>query len=149
MIRAHGLFVALLAAATAMAPASAHAAGQDGAGTVRVWVPNTRAVRGTIHVDVCPAGDFLKPCPYSAQARVKMGGTEIIVRDIPPGLYAIQLFHDENGNGKVDRGLFGIPKEGVGFSNNYRISTHAPRFKDARFMVGAGETRMTISLQYF
>ena len=37
------------------------------------------------------------------------------------GRYAVQAFLDENGNGEVDRALFGIPKEGVGFSNDAKI----------------------------
>jgi len=142
----------ILALATAIAVSggwTAHAASETPTGTIRVFVPNARAARGTIHVEVCPAMNFLKLCPYSAEATVKAGGTEIVVSNVPQGQYAIQLFHDENGNRKVDRGLFGIPKEGIGFSNNYRVRTRPPRFNEAGFMVGSGEVRMTISLQYF
>lgn len=141
--------LALVIVASIATGTEVSAEGNAKAATVHVFVPNARAVRGIIHVDVCSAADFLKLCPYSAEAKVTPGGTEIVVQNVPLGHYAVQLFHDENGNHKVDRGLFGIPKEGVGFSNNFRISTRAPRFSDAEFTVGGGGARMTISLQYF
>ena len=40
--------------------------------------------------------------------------------DIPPGTYAIAVFHDENANGKLDKNFLGIPCEGYGASNNVR-----------------------------
>lgn len=36
---------------------------------------------------------------------------------IPFGEYAMLIFHDENGNGKLDRNFAGKPKEAYGFSN--------------------------------
>jgi len=34
------------------------------------------------------------------------------------GKYAVSVFHDENSNGKLDTNFLGIPREGVGASNN-------------------------------
>ena len=39
---------------------------------------------------------------------------------ISPGKYAIQFFHDENENQKMDFSLIGIPKEKYGSSNNIK-----------------------------
>jgi uncharacterized protein (DUF2141 family) len=36
---------------------------------------------------------------------------------IPAGEYAIQVYQDTNNNGRLDFGLFNIPKEPVGISN--------------------------------
>ncbi|HEY2486192.1 MAG TPA: DUF2141 domain-containing protein [Candidatus Binataceae bacterium] len=36
---------------------------------------------------------------------------------VPAGEYAIAVYHEENSNGKLDRIFVGIPKEGVGVSN--------------------------------
>ncbi len=33
--------------------------------------------------------------------------------DVAAGTYAVACFHDENGNGKLDTGMFGIPTEGA------------------------------------
>ncbi len=38
------------------------------------------------------------------------------IADLAPGNYAIAVYVDENGNGKLDRGMFGIPSEPYGFS---------------------------------
>jgi uncharacterized protein (DUF2141 family) len=37
---------------------------------------------------------------------------------VAPGIYAVVLFHDENGDGKFNRDWFGLPEEGYGFSND-------------------------------
>jgi uncharacterized protein (DUF2141 family) len=37
---------------------------------------------------------------------------------VAAGTYAVSAFHDENSNGKLDRNFMGIPREGVGASNN-------------------------------
>ena len=72
------------------------------------------------------------------------------IANVPSGQYAAQVFLDENSNGKVDRALFGIPKEGVGFSNDAPIRFSPPKFKDARFTFdnGAGGT-IQLRLRYF
>ena len=46
--------------------------------------------------------------------------------NLEPGDYAVAIYHDENGNGQLDKRLFGIPKEPYGFSNNYRPRLSAP-----------------------
>lgn len=39
---------------------------------------------------------------------------------VPPGQYAVSIYQDVNGNGKLDQNFIGIPKEPIGFGNNYR-----------------------------
>src|SRR5688572_975719 len=38
--------------------------------------------------------------------------------DLPPGSYAVQVFHDANDNGRMDTNVVGMPIEGYGFSRN-------------------------------
>ncbi|MGB2959396.1 MAG: DUF2141 domain-containing protein [Bacteroidota bacterium] len=54
--------------------------------------------------------------------------------DIPYGEYAVKIFHDEDGDKELDTGLFGIPTEAYGFSNNASASFGPPDFEDARFL---------------
>src|SRR5262245_14060955 len=61
------------------------------------------------------------------------GRAELPFADVPPGEYAVAMYHDENDDGKLNKGLFGIPKEGYGVSNNLIHVTRAPRFTEARF----------------
>jgi uncharacterized protein (DUF2141 family) len=50
---------------------------------------------------------------------------------VPAGSYAVACFHDENMNGKLDTGMFGIPKEGVCASNGATGFMGPPSFRDA------------------
>ena len=52
---------------------------------------------------------------------------------IPQRTYAVMVFHDENGNGKLDKNLVGIPKEGYGASNNPAKKMRPPTFDEAKF----------------
>lgn len=53
--------------------------------------------------------------------------------NLPIGKYAISVLHDENSNGKIDKGIV-LPKEGVGFSNYSSIGIgNKPNFKKASF----------------
>ena len=67
---------------------------------------------------------------------------------LAPGDYAVSLLHDENGNGKLDKNMLGIPKEGVGFSQNPTLAFSAPSYAATRFDV-AGDTSETIRMKYF
>ncbi len=49
------------------------------------------------------------------------------------GTYAISLFQDENSNGKLDTNIMGIPREGVGASNNAKGHFGPPKFEAAAF----------------
>ena len=117
--------------------------------SITVDVSGVRTAEGRVHVDICPPARFLDDCPWSGEAPATTGTTEVIVKDVPPGRYAAQAFHDRNGNGKVDRGLFGIPNEGVGFSNDAKIVMAPPKFADAAFDHGAAAQRSAFKLRYF
>jgi len=52
---------------------------------------------------------------------------------ISPGKYAIQFFHDENENQKMDFSLIGIPKERFGSSNNVKPILGPPKFEKMLF----------------
>jgi uncharacterized protein (DUF2141 family) len=58
---------------------------------------------------------------------------KVIFKNIPKGVYAISLFHDKNGNGELDRNLFGVPTEGYGFSNNIRHMLRGANFEESKF----------------
>ena len=68
--------------------------------------------------------------------------------DIQPGTYAISVFHDENLNGRLDTNFLGIPREGVGASNNARGHFGPPTFRDASFEYPGGEMDLRIRITY-
>lgn len=68
--------------------------------------------------------------------------------NLAPGDYAIAVIHDENQDGKLNTGLFGIPTEGFGFSRNPKVRMGAPRFKDTAFPLSGPSTQIQIDLKY-
>ncbi|HKR26614.1 MAG TPA: DUF2141 domain-containing protein [Terriglobales bacterium] len=67
---------------------------------------------------------------------------------IQPGTYAISVFHDENSNGRLDTNFLGIPREGVGASNNARGHFGPPKFHDAAVAYSGGEMHLRIVITY-
>lgn len=116
---------------------------------ILVQVSGIRSAAGRIHVDVCPEARFLNSCPWTAEVPARPGMVEVLVRGVPPGRYAVQAFHDANANGQVDRGIFGIPKEGIGFSNEAMARLQKPRFAVAAFLHGTQPQRVPVTLRYF
>jgi uncharacterized protein (DUF2141 family) len=58
---------------------------------------------------------------------------KIIISDLKSGIYAIGVYVDENHNGVLDKGMFGIPLEKYGFSNNPSTFAGPPSFKKCSF----------------
>lgn len=56
-----------------------------------------------------------------------------VFTSLPPGEYAVSIYHDENGNGKLDTNLINIPIEQYGFSRDARGKFGPPSFADAAF----------------
>jgi len=53
---------------------------------------------------------------------------------LPQGIYAFSVYFDENGDGKLNTKIFGIPKEPVGLSNDY-IPSFKPKYSKAQFTI--------------
>lgn len=71
---------------------------------------------------------------YKKDIAVINNKTSIITfNNLPKGKYAINILHDENKNGKIDK-KFILPIEGIGFSNYTSIGfTNKPKFSKASF----------------
>ena len=118
--------------------------------TVVVTVTGVRSGKGHVLVAICDRGTFLQPtCQYRGRAPAEVGAVTVRVTGVPPGVYAAQAFADENDNGKVDRNFFGIPTEGIGFSNDAPMHFGPPSFDAAAFRLGAGGGAISFSLRYF
>ena len=71
------------------------------------------------------------------------------MRDLPPGVYAVQAYDDRNDNRRVDRNLLGLPTEAIGFSNDAPVGLHGPSFKAASFTFAGGEQTIELRLRRF
>ena len=70
--------------------------------------------------------------------------SEISFDSISPGKYAIQFFHDENENQKMDFNLIGIPKEKFGSSNNVKPVLGPPKFE--KMLINLNENKKIINI---
>jgi uncharacterized protein (DUF2141 family) len=84
----------------------------------------------------------------SASAPILDGRCTITLDDLAPGEYAISVLHDENGNGKPDTNFLGIPKEGIGTSNNAKGRLGPPAYADCTFTCTGQAASIHITIQY-
>lgn len=84
----------------------------------------------------------------STTGAIVNGKCTISLNNIDFGTYAIVAHHDENGNNKLDKNFIGMPKEGVGTSNNAKSSFGPPSFSDSRIMINKNIFSISITLKY-
>lgn len=82
------------------------------------------------------------------RSKIANGQAVCIFGGVAPGDYAVSVFHDENGNGKLDRNFIGMPKEGVGASNDAAGHFGPPKFDHARFNYPGGRSVLAIHVRY-
>ena len=69
--------------------------------------------------------------------------------DVPYGRYSVSVLHDENKDGELNTGFMGIPKEGIGFSNDPRIIKGTPSFEKTSFDFTEDERTVEVTVKYF
>jgi uncharacterized protein (DUF2141 family) len=126
--------------------ALAHLAAADAsAATLVIQVRGVQSNQGAIYAGVCATGFVDKDCPYRTREAAVVGTVELRIRDVEPGEYAIAVFQDLNGNGRIDRPFF-IPTEPFGFSNDVGRSG-PPRFEAATVSVREPTTTVVVLLR--
>jgi len=69
--------------------------------------------------------------------------------NVPPGTYAVALFHAQLPGQTVMRtGMFGMPQDGYGFSRNAKIGMGPPAFNDAAYSYAGGATSWPVTITY-
>lgn len=118
--------------------------------SVTVVVQGVRSAGGHVLVAICPRETFLKPhCAYKGRAPSHVGDVQVRVFGIPPGVYAAQAYQDETDAGHIRRTLLGVPKDGIGFSNDARMIFGPPHFADAAFSLGPAGGTIHLRLHYY
>ena len=120
------------------------------AGRLEVSVSNLRSQDGLVRLCLTRDPHFFPDCksdPHGRCLSVPAGKAAALeFADVPPGDYALSVFHDENGNSKLDT-FARIPREGFGFSRNPAIRFGPPRFTEARFSIAAELVRQDVRLR--
>jgi uncharacterized protein (DUF2141 family) len=134
------------------------------AGELRITVDGIRSPNGVILIGLYDSAesfnraielsdkegflnDPLRVVGAALRANVaKRGG--VVFSNLEPGRYAIILFHDENGNGRLDKTFWGVPTEPYGFSNDARGFLGPPKFDDAAIRLDGSDKAVVVSLIY-
>lgn len=120
-----------------------------GAATLNVEITGLESDKGDVHIalydkpEVFPKSDGMLA---ERQISITDRKASLVFADLEPGVYAIAVYHDENGNNDFDQGFLGIPLEDYGFSNNATVFFGPPTFDEAAFRVEDPATRISIDL---
>lgn len=90
--------------------------------------------------------NWLKKRVMSQIGQIADGKSTVIFKNVPYGIFAISSYHDKNDNGKLDTNFLGIPKEGIGSSNNAPARLGPPKWEDAKFALKEKSIKQTIKL---
>ena len=120
--------------------------------SVTVTVTELRSAQGVVRACLTSHAKGFPDCHEAAgdiSLTVPANGTVAFdFANIPPGRYAIAVVHDENNNGKIDRALLLMPKEGFGFSRDAPVRMGPPPFDKAAFTVADAPVHLTIRMRY-
>jgi uncharacterized protein (DUF2141 family) len=133
---------------------SAVAWAQD-AGVINVHLTGLNNDKGLVRVALFSSETTYNASGGEAETAFMKGVTNIKDKqaeysfaNVPVGIYAIKVFHDEDNSGKFYTNVFGIPKVQYGFSNNAHGTFGPASFKVAKFEVSAAPVNMTIKMQH-
>ncbi|HKL77972.1 MAG TPA: DUF2141 domain-containing protein [Gammaproteobacteria bacterium] len=138
-VRAGAVGVGLFLAATAAQAA-----------TLNLRVTDVTSAEHQVVVQVYRGSDGFRD-PENAVRRVavpaKSGTVPVTLEGLKPGRYAVVVYHDQDGDGGMDRFLGMIPTEGYGLSRNPEV-TGPPAFADSAFDLPATGAELAIEMRY-
>lgn len=118
--------------------------------SLAVTISGIKSSKGVIRLALCPPAAGFPECKgrtvKAADLTISGGKAHAVLSGLAPGTYAISVFHDANGNGKLDT-FAGIPREGYGFSANPGFKPRAPRFDEAKISLD-GDLVTEIRMRY-
>ena len=115
---------------------------------LEVVITNVKNDQGQVRVALFAEENYLKKSIETKIVKAKAGEMRFTFDPVPSGEYAINILHDANENGVLDKSFIGIPKEGYVFSNNTG-KFGAPDFKEASFKVGEKNETILLTLIYY
>ncbi|MEP7049616.1 MAG: DUF2141 domain-containing protein [Pseudomonadota bacterium] len=89
---------------------------------------------------------WLKRPVLTVKAPLRGREATCVFAGVDAGVYAIVAFHDENGNGSIDKNFLGIPTESWCTSRNASAVFGPPSFDSAKFLARGGVIRFKGSM---
>ena len=120
---------------------------------IEIIIPNLNSMDGQVGILV-----FQEKDGYPDQFEQALESMLVPIDKIPfsigidnllPGKYVITVMHDKNGNGKLDKNLFGIPKEGYGVSNNPSSQKFGPpKWEEGLIHLTQDQLKIEVQMKY-
>jgi uncharacterized protein (DUF2141 family) len=138
-----GPIPALVLAAAILAPQPAVA---EAPAKLSVTITGIKEAKGALMIAVYDEAGYDKDVQVSANMVPVTGATAAVSFDLPPGKYAIKMYHDVDGDGKMGVNPFGMPIEPFAFSNNAPATFGPATWDAANFTVSGPATATAIKL---
>ncbi len=121
----------------------------SGPASLDVTIKGLRHTRGALLVCIWTEKSGFPTCQKSTSATkqkltITSGTMRANFANLATGSYAVSVHHDEDGDGKLKSNFIGMPKEGVGISNN---PGGIPSWGKSQIQVGPASAT-TITMRY-
>lgn len=112
---------------------------QAGKGEIKLIINDTKENTGVIRVLVFNQAEGFPEEPKKAfkalSIPVKNSSAQTTISGLPPGEYAVSVFHDEDADGIFKKNAVGLPIDSYGFSNNPTLFFGPPSFSKCKIKV--------------
>ncbi len=119
---------------------------------LQVKVTNVNNREGTIRLNLFRKGEGFpgqkEKAFRSRSVSINNEPVQVTFRNLPPGNYAVAVYHDQNDDGTLNKGGFGVPEEGYGTSGSADTGIGSPSFSRSSFELSGGKKAISISLKY-
>ena len=120
---------------------------QDATLSLTVTVEDAQPNIGQIIISLFGSENYMQtPTAQQTGSVDDDGRCTLVFQGLTAGEYAVSVVYDEDMDGELDTGLFRIPTERIGFSNNAKSRFGPASYEDARFLLSSTNTAITINL---
>jgi uncharacterized protein (DUF2141 family) len=136
------LFVIILLMAISVIGTTSKSFGQH---ALEIKIANIKKNTGTIIVEIYDRKSSWLKTPYKKVVLITDQEAQIASFDVPYGKYAVTIYQDLNENNEADMNFISIPKEPIGFGNNYKPFGE-PKFESCTIEFTANSQPQIINL---
>lgn len=113
--------------------------------TLTVELTNIESDEGQIMVGLYNSkGTWLNNNYKGEVSKIENGTATVVFKNLPFGDYAISSVHDQDMDGQLKTGLFGIPKEPYASSRGAKGRFGPPKWNDAVFTLSTNSSKEVI-----
>jgi uncharacterized protein (DUF2141 family) len=126
------------------------AASNAAAADLTITVSGVNSAEGAIRVTLYDKAEGFR---HEENARLILsapaqpGDVSVVFAGLAAGTYAVIAYHDENGNGSLDKFMGMVPTEGFALTNDPEV-LGPPSFDSAAFTLGDADETKVIHLRY-